>query len=100
MGRRLGPAEPKSGSLDSRVRAAAALLSSLGSELDVVRTPDGFEIRGYACPLAAVVPDQPNACHARSRRFRTARVVVRSLSTVSRSSPDGPLPIATRSAMP
>ena len=63
VGRRLGPATPKSGSLDARVRAAAALLSSLGSEVDVERTPDGYVLRGYACPLAAVVRDQPNACH-------------------------------------
>lgn len=64
VGRRLGPAEPKSGTLDTRVRAAAALLSSLGAELDVERTPTGFLLRGYACPLAATVRCQPNACHA------------------------------------
>jgi predicted ArsR family transcriptional regulator len=64
VGRRLGPANPKSGSLDSRVRAAAALLASLGSELDVERTPEGYLLRGYACPLAATVKGQPKACHA------------------------------------
>lgn len=64
VGRRLGPEKPKSGSLDARVRAAAALLSSLGSELDVERTADGYLLRGHACPLAAVVREQPNACHA------------------------------------
>ena len=64
VGRRLGPDKPKSGSFDSRVRAAAALLSSLGSELDVERTPDGYLLRGHACPLAAVVREQPNGCHA------------------------------------
>ena len=64
VGRRLGPAEPKGGTLDARVRAAAALLSSLGSELDVERTPDGFLIRGFACPLAAAVRGQAAACHA------------------------------------
>jgi len=63
VGRRLGPASPKSGSLDTRVRAAAALLSSLGSEIDVERTPDGFLLRGHACPLAAVTRDDPHACH-------------------------------------
>jgi predicted ArsR family transcriptional regulator len=64
VGRRLGPKEPWSGSLDARVHAAAALLSSLGSELDVESTPEGYLIRGYACPLAAVVRDEPRACHA------------------------------------
>jgi DeoR family transcriptional regulator, suf operon transcriptional repressor len=64
VGRRLAPKESGSGSLDTRVRAAAAMLSSLGSELDVERTPDGYLLRGHACPLAAVVRDEPHACHA------------------------------------
>ncbi|MFL5618993.1 MAG: helix-turn-helix transcriptional regulator [Gemmatimonadaceae bacterium] len=64
VGRRLGPDKPKSGSLDTRVRAAAALLSSLGSEIDVERTPEGYLLRGHACPLAAVVREEPQACHA------------------------------------
>jgi DeoR family transcriptional regulator, suf operon transcriptional repressor len=63
VGRRLGPDNPKGGSFDTRVRAAAALLSSLGSELDVERTPQGYLLRGHACPLAAVVRDVPSACH-------------------------------------
>jgi predicted ArsR family transcriptional regulator len=63
VGRRLAPKEA-SGSLDTRVHAAAAMLSSLGSELDVERTPDGYLLRGHACPLAAVVRDEPRACHA------------------------------------
>jgi predicted ArsR family transcriptional regulator len=50
-------------SLDTRVRAAAALLTSLGAEIDVERTPNGFELRGYACPLAAAVRAEPRACH-------------------------------------
>jgi predicted ArsR family transcriptional regulator len=64
VGRRLGPSTPKQGSLDARVRAAATLLSSLGAEIDIERTPDGLLLRGYACPLASVVRSQPNACHA------------------------------------
>ena len=64
VGRRMGPATPKSGALETRVRAAAALLSSLGAEIDVERTPEGFLLRGFACPLAAVVRDEPHACHA------------------------------------
>jgi predicted ArsR family transcriptional regulator len=64
VGRRLGPVQPIRGSLDMRVRAAAATLTSLGSELDVERTPEGFLLRGHACPLSAVVRDQPDACHA------------------------------------
>jgi predicted ArsR family transcriptional regulator len=64
VGRRMGPTDPKKGALDTRVRAAAALLSALGGELDVERTPTGFLLRGYACPLAAAVRAEPNACHA------------------------------------
>jgi predicted ArsR family transcriptional regulator len=64
VGRKIGPAEPKAGSLDARVRAAASLLSSLGGEIDVERTPTGYLLRGFACPLAAAVRTQPNACQA------------------------------------
>ena len=64
VGRRLGSSQPKAGSLDARVRAAAALISSLGSEIDVERTPDGYLLRGFACPLAAVVRAEPSACLA------------------------------------
>jgi predicted ArsR family transcriptional regulator len=63
-GRRIGPSAPEKGSLEVRVRAAAKLLSGLGSELDVERTTNGFVIRGYACPLASAVRGQPTACHA------------------------------------
>jgi predicted ArsR family transcriptional regulator len=64
VGRRLGPAEPKAGGLDTRVRAAASVLSALGGELDVERTPTGYLLRGHACPLSAAVRTQPNACQA------------------------------------
>ncbi|MEO8561159.1 MAG: ArsR family transcriptional regulator [bacterium] len=63
-GKRIGPARPSGASLDTRVRAAAALLSSLGAELDVERTEKGYLLRGFACPLAAAVRTEPNACHA------------------------------------
>jgi predicted ArsR family transcriptional regulator len=64
VGRRIGPTSPESGSLDVRVRAAAKLLSGLGSELDVERTPTGYALCGYACPLASAVRREPRACHA------------------------------------
>jgi predicted ArsR family transcriptional regulator len=63
-GRRLGEGHARSGaSLETRVRAAAAQLTALGAEIDVVKTPDGFQLRGYACPLSAAVRTQPHACH-------------------------------------
>jgi predicted ArsR family transcriptional regulator len=64
VGKRIGPDHPSGASLDARVRAAASLLSSLGAELDVERTATGFVLRGFACPLAAVVRAEPSACHA------------------------------------
>lgn len=64
VGRRIGPASAKSGSLETRVRAAGSLLSALGGELDVERTPNGFLLRGFACPLGSAVRALPNACHA------------------------------------
>lgn len=63
-GKRLGQIDQASRrSLDTRVRAAAAILTSLGAEIDVERTPEGFVLRGYACPLAAAVRVEPRACH-------------------------------------
>jgi predicted ArsR family transcriptional regulator len=64
VGRQLGPGQPESGPLDARVQAAAALLSGLGSELDVERNDAGYVLRGYACPLATAVRGQPAACQA------------------------------------
>jgi len=64
VGKRMGPDRPGGSSLESRVRAAASLLSSMGGELDVERTANGYLLRGFACPLAAAVRTEPNACHA------------------------------------
>lgn len=50
--------------LESGVRAAAALLASLGAEVDVERDGDGWLIRGYACPLAEAVRAEPKTCRA------------------------------------
>ena len=63
-GKRLGAAIPADGAtLEARVNSAAALLTALGAEIDVEATPDGFLLRGYACPLSAAVLTQPRACH-------------------------------------
>ncbi len=50
--------------LEARVRAAAALLSSLGAELDVERITGGWKLRGYACPLSDAVRTEPKVCCA------------------------------------
>jgi predicted ArsR family transcriptional regulator len=46
------------------LRAAAALLTRLGAELDVKRTSDGFTLHGHACPLADAVRADPSVCEA------------------------------------
>ena len=50
--------------LDARGRAAAAILSALGAEIDVERAPEGYVLRGFACPLSDAVRAQPKVCHA------------------------------------
>ena len=54
--------QPKA--LEGRVRAAAAILTSLGAELDVERNATGFLLRGHACPLANAVRAEPRVCSA------------------------------------
>lgn len=60
VGRRAAP--PSIGSGEERVRAAAAVLKSLGGTVEVQRTPEGFRIQGFACPLSAVSKDDRRFC--------------------------------------
>jgi predicted ArsR family transcriptional regulator len=66
VGRRLasGAGVPASGDLDDRVRAAAAVLTALGGEVDVVEEEGVLTIRGCGCPLSASVSRRPELCHA------------------------------------
>jgi predicted ArsR family transcriptional regulator len=52
------------GDLDARVRAAAAVLTALGGEIDVLKVDGRYRIRGCSCPLAAAVSDHPAVCLA------------------------------------
>jgi predicted ArsR family transcriptional regulator len=54
------------GDLEARVTAAAALLKSLGGEIEVLSgdADEALRIRGCACPLSATVADHPQVCHA------------------------------------
>ena len=63
-GKRLAPTDARKTSLEARVRVAASILTALGAELDVEKSGDGYLLRGYACPLSAVVRTQPRACLA------------------------------------
>jgi predicted ArsR family transcriptional regulator len=55
---------PPAKALEARVRAAAAILTSLGAELEVERSGAGFLLRGHACPLATAVRAEPRVCGA------------------------------------
>lgn len=50
--------------LSRRVRDAADALDALGGLTTVVRTSDGYTIRGRGCPLGAVVAEEPCVCTA------------------------------------
>jgi predicted ArsR family transcriptional regulator len=47
---------------EERTRHAAEALKSLGGDVEVERVDDGWLIRGFGCPLSAVVKDEPDAC--------------------------------------
>jgi predicted ArsR family transcriptional regulator len=52
---------------EQRVEAAAALLESLGAEIDVEPaegTADGYLVRGFSCPLSRSVAQCPPLCAA------------------------------------
>lgn len=62
VGARVAAGVPAEGAVPARVEAAAAVLRSLGADLDVERDGDGWVLRGYGCPLSAVVEDHHEAC--------------------------------------
>jgi predicted ArsR family transcriptional regulator len=61
-GRKASPSEETPGDIGTRVEAAATALRSLGGDVEVERTPNGFRLRGHGCPLGAVVTGEPLAC--------------------------------------
>jgi predicted ArsR family transcriptional regulator len=76
--------------LEARVNDAARLLSALGAEIDVERTPDAFILRGHACPLSDAVRMQPRVCHAVTQLVsETAGVTVK--ECCERSADGGPV---------
>jgi predicted ArsR family transcriptional regulator len=63
VGRRVAGTLPEArGDLRARVEAAAAALRSLGGDVDVEASAEGFRLRGHGCPLGAVVTVEPAAC--------------------------------------
>jgi predicted ArsR family transcriptional regulator len=47
---------------EGRVAAAAAALRSLGGDVEVQRTDQGYTLQGYGCPLSAVTANHPRVC--------------------------------------
>ncbi|HEX5580125.1 MAG TPA: helix-turn-helix domain-containing protein [Gemmatimonadaceae bacterium] len=52
------------GAPDERLRAAAAVLTALGGEVDVVREGGVARLRGWGCPLSVAVARRPELCRA------------------------------------
>ena len=47
---------------EGRVAVAAAVLRSLGGDVEVHRTEQGYVLQGYGCPLSAVTAKHPEVC--------------------------------------
>jgi predicted ArsR family transcriptional regulator len=52
------------GDLTARVRAAAAVLDTLGGDTEVLGGVGGHRIQGSGCPLSTVVSHRPEVCRA------------------------------------
>jgi predicted ArsR family transcriptional regulator len=48
--------------MHTRLEEAVAVLNELGGLAELEEHDEGFVIRGYACPLAAVTPGHPEVC--------------------------------------
>lgn len=62
VGRRLAPEGSEVPGEADRVEAAAGALRSLGGDVDVQPTPDGWRLQGYGCPLSAVTAERDEVC--------------------------------------
>ena len=62
VGARAAGGVQATGEVQARVEIAAAVLRSLGADLDVEREGKEWVLRGYGCPLSAVVEDHHEAC--------------------------------------
>jgi len=47
---------------EGRVAAAAVALRSIGGDVEVERTDEGWRLQGYACPLSGVTARHPEVC--------------------------------------
>ena len=61
-GHRMAATVPEGATPEVRIRTALDFLESLGALIERTDREDGVRLQGYACPLAAVVPDHPEIC--------------------------------------
>lgn len=62
-GRRAAALRPAAGDdIRMRIDAAYGFLGELGGVADLEETDDAVVIRGFSCPLVALVPDHPEVC--------------------------------------
>jgi predicted ArsR family transcriptional regulator len=50
------------GNIPARLEAGTRLLNELGGLAELEETEEGYIIRGFSCPLSAVVPNHPQIC--------------------------------------
>jgi predicted ArsR family transcriptional regulator len=63
VGRRAAAGRPVAGEgLRERVDAAVKVLGELGGVAEVEESEESIHIRGFSCPLAALVPGNPQVC--------------------------------------
>jgi predicted ArsR family transcriptional regulator len=62
VGQQAASGAASTGDREGRVAAAAAALRSLGGDVEVQRTEQGYTLQGYACPLSAVTAKHPEVC--------------------------------------
>jgi predicted ArsR family transcriptional regulator len=62
VGRRAAPLQPTEGALRARVEAAVRVLEALGGDAEIEELGETLLIRGYSCPLSAVVAGHPQVC--------------------------------------
>jgi predicted ArsR family transcriptional regulator len=62
VGRRVAAGRQEHGPVQARLEAAVTLLNDLGGLAEVEPHDGRFIIRGYSCPLAALLPDHPVVC--------------------------------------
>lgn len=62
VGEQAGSGAVAPADVGGRVAAAAAALRSLGGDIEVQQTGEGWRLQGFGCPLSAVTAKHPQVC--------------------------------------